>query len=288
MGYYIYDMYLKYPFFDGCVFSLGVLGGRKGSDSLQELIDKILAKKEYNVYDLADIVSVLRSENGCPWDKVQTHESIRKDFLEETYEVLEAIDCGDPEMLREELGDVLLQVVFHAQIEREKSVFDLDAVADEVCKKLIIRHPHVFGDVQADTVDKVLTNWDAIKKDEKHQQTFTDTLKSVPKVFPSLMRAQKLTKRADRAGVDLEDKAQTVALIRQRLDQIESADGPQNEAFGNMLLLCAELARQTGIDAEEELGYECGRFTERFEAAEQAGSIQGGDAAALLYNCNDN
>ncbi len=238
---------------------------------MQELIDKILAKKNYNVYDLADIVKVLRSENGCPWDKVQTHQTIRKDFLEEVYEVLEAIDCDDPAMLREELGDVLLQVVFHAQIETEKQAFDLDAVADEVCKKLIIRHPHVFGDVQADTVDKVLTNWDAIKKDEKHQESYTDTLKSVPKVFPALMRAQKLTKRADRAGADIKDKQEAAALIRQRLDEILSSDEPKPESFGNMLLLCAELARLTGVDAEEALGYECQRFTDRFEQAEGSG-----------------
>lgn len=249
---------------------------------MQELINRILAKDSYNVYDLAEIVKILRSENGCPWDKVQTHESIRKDFLEETYEVLEAIDCGDPAMLREELGDVLLQVVFHAQIETEQHNFDLDAVADEVCKKLIIRHPHVFGDVTADTVDKVLTNWDAIKKEEKHQQTFSDTLRSVPKVFPSLMRAQKLTKRANRAGADLQGKEQAAALIRQRLDEIAAADEPQDNAFGNMLLLCAELARLTGVDAEEALGYECDRFTARFERAEASGEELSAQAEKLF------
>ncbi|MBQ7186724.1 MAG: nucleoside triphosphate pyrophosphohydrolase [Ruminococcus sp.] len=245
-------------------------------------MNRILAKSSYNVYDLAEIVKVLRSENGCPWDKVQTHESIRKDFLEEVYEVLEAIDAGDPAMLREELGDVLLQVVFHAEIETEKKNFDLDAVADEVCKKLIIRHPHVFGDVNADTVDKVLTNWDAIKKEEKHQETFSDTLKSVPKVFPALMRAQKLTKRANRAGVDLADKSEAAALIRKRLDEIEGSDAPQDKAFGNMLLLCAELARLTGVDAEEALGYECDSFTARFEKAEGSGSKLASQAGMLF------
>ncbi len=249
---------------------------------MQEVINRILAKSSYNVYDLAEIVKVLRSENGCPWDKVQTHESIRKDFLEEVYEVLEAIDSGDPAMLREELGDVLLQVVFHAEIETEKKNFDLDAVADEVCKKLIIRHPHVFGDVNADTVDKVLTNWDAIKKEEKHQETFSDTLKSVPKVFPALMRAQKLTKRANRAGVDLADKSEAAALIRKRLDEIEGSDAPQDKAFGNMLLLCAELARLTGVDAEEALGYECDSFIARFEKAEGSGSKLASQAGMLF------
>ena len=249
---------------------------------MQELINRILTKSSYNVYDLAEIVRVLRSENGCPWDKVQTHSSIRKDFLEEVYEVLEAIDSDDPAMLREELGDVLLQVVFHTEIENEKHNFDLDAVADEVCKKLIIRHPHVFGDVSADTVDKVLTNWDAIKKEEKHQETFSDTLRSVPKVFPSLMRAQKLTKRANRAGADLRSKEEAAALIRKRLEEIEGSDAPRDEAFGNMLLLCAELARLTGVDAEEALGYECDRFTARFEKAEDSGKELSSQARELF------
>ena len=241
---------------------------------MQNLIDSILRKDSYNVYDLAEIVKILRSENGCPWDKVQTHQTIRKDFLEEVYEVLEAIDCEDPAMLREELGDVLLQVVFHCQIENEKNLFDLDTVADEVCKKLIIRHPHVFGDVKADTVDKVLTNWDAIKKDEKGQETYTDTLKSVPKVFPSLMRAQKLTKRASRAGVDFIDKNEVITLIKDKLDKIGKSDKAENEDFGSMLMLCAELARLTGTDCEEVLGMECDSFTERFENAEKQ---SGGD-----------
>ena len=109
--------------------------------NFDERVSKLLEKEDYNVYDLAEIVSLLRSEKGCPWDKVQTHESIRRDFLEETYEVLEAIDCGSAEMMREELGDVLLQVIFHTDIEKDKGAFDLDAVADEVCKKLILRHP---------------------------------------------------------------------------------------------------------------------------------------------------
>lgn len=260
----------------------------KGSDVLQKLIESILKKDSYNVYDLAEIVKILRSENGCPWDKVQTHQTIRKDFLEEVYEVLEAIDCDDPAMLREELGDVLLQVVFHCQIENEKNVFDLDTVADEVCKKLIIRHPHVFGDVKADTVDKVLTNWDAIKKGEKGQETYTDTLKSVPKVFPSLMRAQKLTKRASRAGVDFADKNEVIALIKDRLGKIESSENAGDEVFGNMLMLCTELARLTGTDCEEALAMECDSFTERFAKAEEesGGKLSADNAKAVFANEN--
>lgn len=253
---------------------------------MQELIESLLKKESYNVYDLADIVKVLRSENGCPWDKVQTHQTIRKDLLEEVYEVMEAIDCDDPAMLREELGDVLLQVVFHCSIEEDKHNFDLDAAADEVCKKLILRHPHVFGDVKADTVDKVLTNWDAIKKEEKGQESFTDTLKSVPKVFPSLMRAQKLTKRVSRAGAEL-DKAAAVAMIRKQLDIIEGQENVSAETLGNMLMLTAQLARITGNDAEEALGYECDSFTDRFEQLERSGRDISASAAELYSAINE-
>ena len=235
----------------------------------------ILEKTEYGVADLAEIVTLLRSERGCPWDKVQTHESIRRDFLEETYEVLEAIDCASPEMLREELGDVLLQVVFHADIERERGSFDLEAVADEVCKKLILRHPHVFGDVKADTVDKVLSNWDAIKKEEKKQETFTDTLKSVPKVFPSLMRGQKLGKRASRAGVDFSSPDEAFQLAKLMIDRGEAAKA---------MLALANAVRLSGGDAEEELALLCDRFTDRFEQLENSGRALSEVPAAELYD----
>lgn len=247
----------------------------------------ILAKESYNVYDLCEIVKILRSPEGCPWDKVQTHQTIRKDLLEEVYEVMEAIDCDDPAMLREELGDVLLQVLFHCDIEADKGNFTLDEAADEVCKKLILRHPHVFGDVQADTVDKVLTNWDAIKKDEKHQESYTDTMNSVPKVFPALMRAQKLTKRASRAGVDFETTNEVIGLIREKLDELQSGKSSPEE-IGDLLLLCAELSRLSGVDAEELLGYECDDFIKRFEALETSGRLTDASARELYYKAEDN
>lgn len=247
-------------------------------------------KPNYTVYDLAEIVKILRSENGCPWDKVQTHSSIKSDFLEEVYEVMEAIDADDKDMLCEELGDVLLQVVFHCDIERDKEHFDLDAAADGVCKKLILRHPHVFGDVKADTVDKVLSNWDAIKKEEKSQKTYTDTLKSVPKTFPALMRAEKLGKRAARAGIDFDDhnpdciEADMYAAIRTALDNVRLADVNKADAsgdIGNLLMLCANLARRLGCDAEECLADSCNDFVKRFEELEASGDISGKPAGEL-------
>ncbi|MBE6533407.1 MAG: nucleoside triphosphate pyrophosphohydrolase, partial [Ruminococcaceae bacterium] len=133
----------------------------------------LLEKESYNVDDLVILVEVLRSDEGCPWDREQTHKSIRKDFIEETYEVIEAIDTDNPVLLREELGDVLLQVAFHTEIEKEKGVFSLNDVANDVCVKLIHRHPHVFGDVIAETPEKVLANWEVIKSEEKERKTVT-------------------------------------------------------------------------------------------------------------------
>ena len=162
-------------------------------------------KNNYEFDDLVKIMEILRSQNGCPWDKEQTHDSIRNNFLEEVYEVLDAIDRDDKTDLKEELGDVLLQVVFHTQIEKEQNGFDLSDVADGICKKLILRHPHIFGEVKADTSEKVLDNWDKIKMQEKGQKSYTDTLKSVPNAFPALMRATKVQKRAAKANFDWDD-----------------------------------------------------------------------------------
>ena len=156
-------------------------------------------KDKYDINDLRKIIEILRSENGCPWDKVQTHESIRTDLIEETYEVCEGIDKNSPEMLREELGDLLLQIVFHAQIERENGTFDFDDVCNDICQKLVYRHPHVFGEVKVDGSEEVLKNWDALKRESKHQDTFTETLESVPNTFPALLRVENHCNRASRA-----------------------------------------------------------------------------------------
>lgn len=247
---------------------------------MEELINELKSKERFNIDDLVNVVIVLRSENGCPWDKVQTHKSIKKDFLEEVYEVMEAIDCDSPEMMREELGDVLLQVVFHTVIEQEQEHFVLEDVITELCQKLIIRHPHVFGDVQADTVDKVLTNWDSIKKETKGQETYTDTLKSVPKNFPALMRAQKLGKRSSRARDDFShDKAGQLKawdLLNAESNSLREAiaDGnedQQKEALGDLLFACCNMARALGLDAEEALSESSERYIKRFEKAESKG-----------------
>ncbi len=241
----------------------------------EERAQKLLSKDSYNVYDLEELVSLLRCEFGCPWDKVQTHESIRRDLLEETYEVLEGIDCGSPDTLREELGDLLLQVMFHTDIEKEAEHFSIDDVCDEVCKKLILRHPHVFGDVTADTPDQVLRNWDQIKMGEKHQESYTETLKSVPKVFPSAMRAQKLGKRASRAGIDFDDVEAAEQLLREK-----AAAGADT---AEIMFLCANIIRMKGGDAEEELERGCDAFIDRFGELETNDRLAGTKAEELYF-----
>lgn len=231
-------------------------------------------KENYSIGDLLDIVRLLRSEGGCPWDREQTHESIRSDFLEETCEVLEAIDLEDTALLREELGDVLLQVVFHTRIEEEQNNFNFDEVCDEVCKKLIIRHPHVFGEVVADTSDEVLKNWDSIKMETKGQETYTDTLKSVANTLPALMRAQKVGKRAMRAGMDFrcaEDAVACIAAEKAELDKAIQNNDTANmeEELGDLLFSCVNAARHLGIDAEQALRTSTDKFIRRFSITEE-------------------
>ena len=137
--------------------------------------------EKYDINDLLHIMQILRSENGCPWDKVQTHESIRMNFVEEVYEALEAIDRKDAELMREELGDVLLQVVFHARMEEEAGHFDFSDVVHDICCKLIVRHPHIFADTKADTIPQVLSNWNDIKRQTKGQTTYTQTWSRFPR-----------------------------------------------------------------------------------------------------------
>ncbi len=235
-------------------------------------MDGFVFKDRYDINDLRLIVKALRSENGCPWDKVQTHQTLRKDFIEEVYEVVEAIDCESPEMLREELGDVLLQVVFHADIESDIGSFDFDDVADEICKKLIFRHPHVFGELELNSPEEVLQNWDKIKKESKHQ-TYTDTLKSVPKVFPSLMRAQKLGKRAASAGMDFADVQSALGSLKSEVAEAEEAICGEDkqalaEELGDVLFSCVNVIRKCGLDAEEILTSANEKFIRRFEAVE--------------------
>ena len=243
-------------------------------------------KDHYSINDLLDIVKLLRGEGGCPWDREQTHKSIKSDFIEETCEVIEAIDLDDKALLREELGDVLLQVVFHCRIEEETSTFTFDDVCDEVCKKLIIRHPHVFGSVTANTTDQVLKNWDAIKMETKGQERYTDTLTSVAKSLPALMRAQKVGKRAMRAGMDFRCAEDAVACIGNEKSELDAAiaNGDKDnieEEIGDLLFSCVNAARHLGVDAELALKSATEKFIKRFSVTEDLTSAENLDMKNL-------
>ncbi|MBQ5889813.1 MAG: nucleoside triphosphate pyrophosphohydrolase [Clostridia bacterium] len=231
-------------------------------------------KENYDIYDLIKIMEYLRSEDGCPWDREQSHESIRSNVIEEAYEVADAIDSGSREMLVEELGDLLLQVVFHARMDEEAGGFNFDDVCDGICKKLVYRHPHVFGDVNADTSDQVLKNWDALKKTEKKQESFTDTMNSVPKAFPALMRSQKVQKRAARAGFDFDNKSDVYDKVAEEMVELSDADAIGDnkkvfEEYGDLLFSVVNLARFLNIDAEEALAASTDKFIARFEKVEK-------------------
>ncbi len=229
-------------------------------------------KQRYGVDDLLHIMEILRSREGCPWDREQTHESIRRDFVEETYEVLEAIDRQDPALLREELGDVLLQVVFHARMEEEAGRFAFADVVDEVCRKLIVRHPHIFAGGKADTSEEVLRNWDRIKQKNKGQTTVTETLESVAKSLPALMYAEKVQKRAEKGGCALPDAETIAAQLAQLAQEPEERTGEEREkALGDLLFAAVALCRSWGLDPEQSLVQSTERFIARHGEAEQDG-----------------
>ena len=243
-------------------------------------------KEKYNVSDLLEIMKILREPDGCPWDREQTHKSIRRDLLEEAYEVADAIDLDDKDALCEELGDLLLQVAFHSQISKDNGEFTFDDVADGICKKLILRHPHVFGDVEAETSEQVLDNWDAIKKEEKHQESYTDTLTSVPRAFPALMRAAKVQKRAAKAGFDWDDISGAISKLPEELNEFSEALKSENieeidEEFGDLLFSCVNVSRFLKIDAENSLAKATDKFIGRFEKVEQVLNDRGLDMKSM-------
>jgi tetrapyrrole methylase family protein/MazG family protein len=228
-------------------------------------------KKSYGINDLLDIMARLRVE--CPWDREQNHSTIRSNVIEEAYEVAEAIDSGNPSMLCEELGDLLLQVVFHGEIAKEAGEYDFNGICDVICNKLIYRHPHVFGDSSADSTDKVLKNWDKLKSDSKGESTITDRLNSVPKLLPALMRGEKVGKRAsvfDFANVD-----ETLQCLKSEIKELELAILHKNEIeiekeFGDVLYSCCNLGRFLKKDCEKALTISINQFIMRFGRLESA------------------
>lgn len=235
-------------------------------------------KIRYNMQDLLRIVEVLRAPGGCPWDRKQTHESIRSNLIEETYEVAEAIDDKDTALLCEELGDLLLQIVLHTQMEQEAGRFTFDDVCNGICQKLVYRHPHVFGGAQADNTEQVLKNWEALKNAEKSRVTAADRLDSVPKNLPALMGGQKLQKRADEFGYGYPGPEVAMADLKDEVAELEAAfetDGSVPHEIGDVLFSAANVARLAGIDAEEAMTQSSRRFAARVKKCEQLAKEQG-------------
>lgn len=231
-------------------------------------------KENYNFEDLLRIMEVLRSPEGCPWDREQTHESIRKDFIEETYEVIEAINKKDKALLCEELGDVLLQVAFHVQIEKEEGSFGIGEVTDGVCKKLIERHPHVFGEVKVSSTGEVLDNWDTIKRKSKGQKTQGSAMEKIPKELPALMRAQKIQSKAKKAGFDWDDISGAYEALGKEIAELKEAQagGDENkiiDELGDVLFSVVNISRFLGVDSEEALTKSNNKFIERYLIVER-------------------
>ena len=229
-------------------------------------------KQRYTLDDLIEIVRILRAPGGCPWDGEQTHQSIRRNLLEEAYEAAEAIDQDDSEGMKEELGDVLLQVVFHASIEADAGRFDLNDVADGVCRKLIYRHPHVFSDVSVSSTGEVLSNWEELKKREKGQSTQADALDSVARTLPALWRAEKVQKKAAKVGFDWNDVSGAMDKLSEETDELRRAiagDGDPFEELGDLLFAAVNAARFLNVDPEDALQAASDKFAARFRRVEE-------------------
>lgn len=247
---------------------------KKGCRRSKIVLD-FLCKESYDLRDFVALVSYLRSPNGCPWDQVQTHESIRRNFLEETYEACEAIDAGDLVHMREELGDVLMQVLFHTDIEREAGHFDIDDVADAACKKLVYRHPHVFRRDEPDAPD-----WDTMKQRERAQTTTAEAMDSVARSLPALWRCDKIQAKAAKTGFEWPDVYAALDKVDEEMRELRAAVASGDTAaigdeLGDLLFAAVKVARFAGIDPEQAAHAACEKFIRRFSAMETAAANDG-------------
>lgn len=239
-------------------------------------------KNRYDIGDLLEIIKVLRAPGGCPWDAEQTHTSIKKNFIEETYEVVEAINKNNSDMLREELGDVLLQIVMHTEMEREQGGFCFEDVVDEVVKKLVARHPHVFGDVVAENSSQALESWNEAKSKLKGEKNKTQSMQSVPRELPALMRAQKVQHKASKAGFDWQSADGAFDKLYEEINELKIAMNQGDSSlvedeFGDVLFSCVNIARFINVDSEEALTKSTDKFISRFSSVEQMAKEKGID-----------
>ncbi len=247
---------------------------KKGCRRSKIVLD-FLCKESYDLRDFVALVSYLRSPNGCPWDQVQTHESIRRNFLEETYEACEAIDAGDLVHMREELGDVLMQVLFHTDIEREAGHFDIDDVADAACKKLVYRHPHVFRRDEPDAPD-----WDTMKQRERAQTTTAEAMDSVARSLPALWRCDKIQAKAAKTGFEWPDVHAALDKVDEEARELRAAVASGDteaigDELGDLLFAAVKVARFAGIDPEQAAHAACEKFIRRFSTMETAAANDG-------------
>ncbi len=236
-------------------------------------------KERYGLSDFIRLIDVLRGPGGCPWDIKQTHESLRHNAVEEAWEVCDAIDEGSAAHLREELGDLLMQVIFHASISKEHGGFDLDDISDEACKKLIHRHPHVFGAVKADTPEEVLANWDAIKRADRGQSV-AGAMEGIPRGLPGLMRSEKIQNKAAKIGFDWPDVSGAMDKLREEVGELQEgidAGDVENikEELGDVLFSAVNVARFFKLDSEELMHAACGKFLRRFSYLERHAAERG-------------
>ena len=241
-------------------------------------------KPQYGYEDLLEIIRLLRSEDGCPWDKAQTHQSIRRGLLEEAYEAAEAIDNDDPVLLKEELGDVLMQVVFHADIESDAGRFTIDDVCDGVVKKLLFRHPHVFGSECEDSPESVPVSWDKLKRQEKGQKTVADSMDSVARSLPGLWRAEKLQNKAASAGFEWPDVQGALDKLEEEVGELRRAaeeGGDVPEELGDVLFAAVKVGRFCACDPEDAVNGTCEKFIRRFRAVENGAAAQGREVSQL-------
>lgn len=246
-------------------------------------------KDRYNIYDLVSIVTALRAPDGCPWDREQTHQSIKKNFIEETYEVIEAINQNSVAGLKEELGDVLLQVALHCEMERELGNFDFDDVANDIVQKLVIRHPHVFGEVVANNTSEALDSWDAVKQKTKGIKTQAESMAKVPRELPALMRAQKVQHKAAKVGFDWDSVDGALDKLYEEINELKMAMAHNNQTeiedeFGDLLFSCVNVSRFIGVDSEEALTSATDKFLSRFTEVEKMARESGLDMKNASIN----
>lgn len=234
--------------------------------------------KKYKMDNLVSIMKKLRSNEGCPWDKQQDHQSLKPYLIEESYEVLEALEEDDMELLEEELGDLLLQIVFHSQIASESGYFNITDVTTGICRKLINRHPHVFGELKVETTEKVLINWEEIKREEKEEQSYTESLMRIPKQLPALMKSYKIQEKAAKVGFDWDDVHGAMKKVTEELEELTDAlennkDDEIYEEIGDILFAVVNVARFLKIRPELALNNTIDKFIRRFNYIEESAKV---------------